>query len=111
MKKVKEELTNSANLLLLHKGLARHLQQLQTDRHPIILKTKNVVKLQKKYENYINSVDALHDTVGKLKCNQSRSRKELDSGNNSRAFLLTFYKNFSMMRNHMQILPPTTMIA
>jgi len=77
MKKVKEELTDSANLLLLHKGLARHLQQLQNDRHPIILKTKNVVKLQKKYENYINSVDALHDTVGKLKVQSVKIKERI----------------------------------
>jgi hypothetical protein len=67
MKKVKKELTDSANLLLLHKGLARHLQQLRTDHNPVISKTKNVIKMQKKYENYINSIDDLRNTVGKLK--------------------------------------------
>jgi hypothetical protein len=67
MKKVKAELTDSANLLLLHKGLTKHLQQLRIERHPVISKTKNLFKLQKKYENYINSIDAIRDTAGKLK--------------------------------------------
>jgi len=67
MKMVKTELTDSANLLLLHKGLPKHLQQLRIERHPVISKTKNFFKLQKKYDNYINSVDAIRDTVGKLK--------------------------------------------
>jgi len=67
MKKVKKGFTDSANLLLLHKGFARHLQQLRTDRHPVISKTQNVVKMQKKYNHYIESVDALRDTVSKLK--------------------------------------------
>ena len=67
IRSVKQELTDSANLLLLHKGLTRRLQQLQNARHPVILKTKNALKLQKKYEDYINSVDNLRDTVGKLK--------------------------------------------
>ena len=38
MKKVKKELTDSANLLLLHNGLTRHLQQLRIECHPVISK-------------------------------------------------------------------------
>jgi hypothetical protein len=43
------------------------LQQLRIERHPVISKTKRVLKLQKKYKDYINSVNTLRDTVGKLK--------------------------------------------
>jgi hypothetical protein len=51
MSRVKKEISENANLLLLHKGLVRHLKQLQIDRHPVLSKTKNVYKLKKKYEN------------------------------------------------------------
>jgi hypothetical protein len=75
MQKVKKEISLNANLLLLHKGLVKHLQQLQIDRHPVILKSRNVIKLQKKYEDYINSVDAIRDTVGKLKVQSVKIRE------------------------------------
>jgi hypothetical protein len=65
MPKVKKELTDNTDLLLLHNGLVKHLQQLQIDRLPVILKTKNVNQLQRKYEVFLNSVDVLRDTVGK----------------------------------------------
>jgi len=67
MKKIKKELTDTANLLLIQKGLFSRLQQLQAERHPVIFKTKNTQKIQKKYDYYIKSIDDLHDTVGKLK--------------------------------------------
>lgn len=38
---------DSANLLLLHKGLARHLQQLRIERHPVISKTKCVLSCKR----------------------------------------------------------------
>jgi hypothetical protein len=74
MSTVKKEISENANLLLLHKGLVRHLKQLQIDRHPVLSKTKNVYKLQKKYENYTNSIDDLRDTAGKLKLQSIKLR-------------------------------------
>jgi hypothetical protein len=48
------------------------LHQLRSDRHPIISKTRDINKLQKKYEDYINSVDERRDIVGKLKIQSTK---------------------------------------
>jgi hypothetical protein len=77
MLQVKKELSESANLLLIHKCLTRQLHQLRSERNPVISKTKNMVKMQKKYENYINSVDALRETVGKLKVQSITVRENI----------------------------------
>jgi len=55
MQKVKKELTDNANLLLLHKGLVTRLQQFQIDCHPVISKTKDLERIEKKYEKYIKA--------------------------------------------------------
>jgi hypothetical protein len=48
LKTVKQDLTDSAKMLVLQKGLVRKLQQFQDQQNPVILKTKNATKLQKK---------------------------------------------------------------
>jgi len=47
MSRVKKEISENANLLFLHKGLVRHLKQLQIDRHPVLSKTKNILSCKK----------------------------------------------------------------
>jgi len=78
MQKVKKELTDNADLLLLHKGLVKRLQQFQTDRHPIILKIKNILKIQKKYVDYLDSIDSYRDTIGKLKLQSIKFKERLE---------------------------------
>jgi len=41
--KMKTTLTDSAQLLLLHKALVRKLQDFQTQHAPVILKTRNTI--------------------------------------------------------------------
>lgn len=80
MQKVKKELTDNANLLLLHKGLVTRLQQFQIDCHPVISKTKDLERIEKKYEKYIKAVDVYHDIVGKLKVHSVKFREQLGNG-------------------------------
>lgn len=73
--KMKTTLTDSAQLLLLHKALVRKLQDFQTQHAPVILKTRNTIWLEWKYRSYLDWMDSLCDTVGKSKL-QSIKLKE-----------------------------------
>jgi transposase InsO family protein len=77
MQKIKKELRDNANLLLLHKGLVMRLKQFQVDRHPILSKTRDFDKIEQRYTDYLKAVDTYRDIVGKLKLHSVKFKEQL----------------------------------
>jgi len=77
MQKIKKELRDNADLLLLHKGLVMRLKQFQVDRHPILSKTKNFDKIEQRYNDYLKAVDTYRDMIGKLKLYSVKFKEQL----------------------------------
>jgi hypothetical protein len=77
MQKIKKELRDNADLLLLHKGLVMRLKQFQVDHHPILSKTKNFDKIEQRYNDYLKAVDTYRDMIGKLKLYSVKFKEQL----------------------------------
>jgi uncharacterized protein YdcH (DUF465 family) len=77
VQKVKKELRDNADLLLLHKGLVTRLKQFQINRHPILSTTKDFDKIEQRYKDYLKAVDTYRDIVGKLKIHSVKFKEQL----------------------------------